>query len=275
MYRWAALGGGALLASVIASGCTTSEDRVRARAASDFACDESLININPVEGTTTYRAEGCGQHATYTCDYRGGICTHDEGPADVIAQARAAKPNDEASRAEGNATATDGGAKPLGEAPEGGAGFAFAATEDAIRAACEAAGHTYTTGSPGSGVCDGAAVDVGAPARVRVVYCASKACAIAVGLAVEHDENLTSAIVRWRRALVEKYGQASRIESDVPDECEHDLAACLADHRAKLQVVWDWPSHKRITLAPMVSASGKGGIVINYAWPEAGRPPGL
>ena len=51
------------------AGChSTSVEVVRAHAADDFACAESKVQVTPEKDKGSFRAEGCGKHATYTCE---------------------------------------------------------------------------------------------------------------------------------------------------------------------------------------------------------------
>ena len=48
------------------SGCVDAEDVARTRAANDFGCAESAVEITNIGGTS-YRAHGCGKSAVYNC----------------------------------------------------------------------------------------------------------------------------------------------------------------------------------------------------------------
>jgi hypothetical protein len=48
------------------AGCFTYEDAVRTRAANEFNCAEEKVTVTDV-GAKGFRANGCGQGATYVC----------------------------------------------------------------------------------------------------------------------------------------------------------------------------------------------------------------
>jgi hypothetical protein len=55
-----------LVVVTLASGCGAMEAITTTRAANDFGCPEGDVHLSNVGGTS-FRADGCGQSATYTC----------------------------------------------------------------------------------------------------------------------------------------------------------------------------------------------------------------
>ena len=55
--------------SVVA--CVSAQGTAQTRAANDFACPEAQVIVTSIGGTS-YKAEGCGKSATYTCSASDG-----------------------------------------------------------------------------------------------------------------------------------------------------------------------------------------------------------
>jgi hypothetical protein len=232
---------------------------VRARAASDFGCSDSEIEVERVPGSS-YRATGCGQTNLYTCEPgRGGdpVCVSDNA-------------NPRSTREEPRASAPPGPpASPLRDPSSGAGGFVFGASEDDARRTCEQAGHAYSADAAGHGSCAGLAAEVGGPARAGLTYCAGKLCAVSLKVARAPQEDVARTLARWKAAVSEKYGDATASHSNVPDECRDDLTFCLIHRSASVRFDWQWRSGQRITLSPQVDDSQTAWVNISYMAPEA------
>jgi hypothetical protein len=252
-----------------ASGCTGYASTVRARAASDFGCSESEITVDDIPGST-YRATGCGQTNEYTCMMGHGdvVCVRDNAQTRGDAPSPAAQP---AAPSSARPAAT------LGEPPSGAGGFTFGSGEDDARHACEQAGHVYGAASAGSASCDGVASDIGSPARAGLTYCGGKLCTVSLRIDLGSGENLARALMRWKAALVERYGDATGSQVNVPNGCEQDVTPCLLDRSGAIRFDWKWKSLQRISLSPQVDDAKKAWVTISYTAPEATRAkaPGL
>ncbi|HEY3357742.1 MAG TPA: hypothetical protein VGQ83_31100 [Polyangia bacterium] len=67
------------------SGCATMAGTVQARAAVDFGCNESAVQVAELPGNA-FRATGCGQEASYSCtppppERAGFTCTREAASA--------------------------------------------------------------------------------------------------------------------------------------------------------------------------------------------------
>jgi hypothetical protein len=194
-------------------------------------------------GTRTWTAECQGK--TYYCSMHGG------GRAGTSQVSCKENTSDSASAAQGAPSASQADApktEPPETAPAGAGGFAFGATEEEAKRICEAAGHRYTSMSPGRGACDGVAADVGLPAKAQFEYCREKACGVALVLPLRDGESLAQAVIHWKSKLSEKYGTPTSATGSIPSDCQDDLSSCLADGRATVDIVWKWPSGQLIVL---------------------------
>jgi hypothetical protein len=254
------------LIMIAATGCSM-EATVRARAVVDLACEDSPIEVEEVSGAT-YMATGCGRSAQYTCA-NGNTCVYDDPrPVEALAESRAsAKTQQEPAGA---------APKPaLRTPPDGAGGFKFGMTEDDARSACESSNHAYAATEPRRASCDGAVSAVGAPATAGLTFCDGKLCSITLEIAPTPQEALLQAILRWKGALVERYGGPTSSSGDVPLECQDDVNACLLDRRAKVAVVWSWPSRRSITLVPNVQQPDQVHVRIVYSATIQPAAPGL
>ncbi len=205
---------------------------VETRAGNEFGCGS--VDVEEL-GSQSYRANGCGRTAIYTCvrtGWGGVVCEHDE----------AVHSSSSTSRTTNTANATVAERRP-GQAapPTGAAGFNFGITPEQAKTACEEAGHVFSGTE-----CDGLAVDLGQSGRARFRFCTGKLCAITITL--EHKgETLEQSVIRWKRGLVDKYGAPWKNDSTMPPGCS-DLANCVATHLGSVRIAWTWPSHHAIEL---------------------------
>jgi hypothetical protein len=251
---------------IAATGCSM-EATVRARAVVDLGCEDSPIEVEEVSGAT-YMATGCGRSAQYTCADRNTCVYDDPRPMQALAQSReSAKPPQEPAGAKATQTA-------LRDPPDGAGGFKFGMSEDDTRSACESSSHVYASTAPQRASCDGVASAVGAPATAGLTFCDGKLCSITLEIATP-QETLLQAILRWKGALVERYGGPTSSGGDVPLECQNDVNACLVDRRAKVVVVWSWPSRRSITLVPNVQQPDQAHVRIVYSATILSAAPGL
>ncbi|MGD0524212.1 MAG: hypothetical protein ABSE49_03655 [Polyangiaceae bacterium] len=246
-----------------ALGCA-AQNEVLSLAADDLSCPSSHLHVDKL-GASSYLVTGCGQAEQYTCErqiepYEHLACARDSaGSAPLIAvEAPAAPP-------------------PLLEPPTGAGGFTFGATEDETRRACEQAGHTFAHAPDGSGTCDGEAADIGARAHATIGFCEGRVCGVTLQIDLAAGENPARALVRWKAALVAKYGGPSATRADIPSDCEADVTTCLADKSGAIRFYWQWPSRVRIALWPQVDDAQRGSVRIAYIGPRpaAAKAPGL
>ncbi len=232
-------------AALVVGACATGSGIVRERAANEFSCDESEVEVEAIGGNS-YRATGCGQEATYTCrsryEYTGLSgqsmpCVHDEDVATAVK---------ESGRAAASAAAKP--ALPKAKEPHGAAGFAFGDGADAVQAACESSGHKYESTSADHATCDGMPQDIGVSGHALFRYCAGHLCLVTLVLE-PGAKQLEKSVVSLKTALAAKYGTPGASLSVVPPSCLSDLAACIKSDDAKVRLEWTWPSRSGIVLA--------------------------
>jgi hypothetical protein len=244
-------------------GCV-AESQVRSLAADDLGCPSSHIQIEQLGGST-YLAKGCGMVEQYDCSthhepYRRLVCERETASYGATIEASPPAPS-----------------PALLGAPNGGGGFLFGATEDDARRTCEQAGHTYAREADGSGTCDGVAADVGAPAHATVGFCDGKVCGVTLQVDLAPGESPARALVRWKGALVERYGGPSTTRTNIPSQCEADVTPCLVDRTGTIRFYWQWPSRERIALWPQIDDAQRASVSIAYIGPRkpSGKTPGL
>ncbi len=67
-----------LVLAMATAGChSTAVEVVRSIASTDLACPEAKIQVKPAQEKGTYRADGCGKNAMYTC---GGWDSYSQAP---------------------------------------------------------------------------------------------------------------------------------------------------------------------------------------------------
>jgi hypothetical protein len=241
-----------------------AESQVRSLAAGDLDCPSSDIQIEQLGGSA-YLAKGCGMVEQYDCKnrhygYHDLVCereTQSYGP--TVGAAPTAPP------------------PTLLGAATGGGGFVFGATEDDARRTCEQAGHTYAHEADGSGTCDGVAADVGAPARATFGFCDGKVCGVTLQIDLAPGESPARALVRWKEALVQRYGGPSATRTNMPSQCESDVTPCLVDRTGTIRFYWQWPSRERIALWPEIDDAQRATMSIAYIGPRkpSAKTPGL
>jgi hypothetical protein len=243
----------ALVAVAMATaGCTL--ENIRRRAANDLQCNAQTVQVED-DGDGRYVASGCGDSATYyTVGRYGGII----GPIDTAKPEVAPAP------------------RQLLESPSGAGGFAFGASEELTRRACLQAGHVYTRDAAGLATCDGVAADVGAPARATFTYCEGGLCRVSLDVGIAPAEDPSRALVRWKTALVDKYGSPSDSRADIPGSCSRNVTPCLLAKSGSISFDWQWASRERITLSTEVDDSARPWLNIVYvAAPSKPNAPGL
>ncbi|HEY3822703.1 MAG TPA: hypothetical protein VGL81_36310 [Polyangiaceae bacterium] len=245
--------GGAL---ACAAGCVVPEREVRVRAASDFGCGDSQIQVEQL-GASTYLATGCGQSDQYTCETRWKdlVCARDVA-ASTAWQTDSLQPRPPA---------------PLLDPPPGAGGFAFGASEDDARRACEQAGHAYAPGENGHASCNGLAAEIGAPASATLDYRDGKVSAVWLQIALVPNENIARALTRWKAALVGQYGGPSASLVTVPSTCVDDVTPCLLDRSGSIRFDWRW-RERLISVAPQVDGSTRPSVIIEYVALPQVRP---
>jgi hypothetical protein len=257
-----------LFVLVASTGCNLAEGTVRARAVVDLDCEDSQLEVEEVSGST-YMATGCGRSAQYTCaNYR--TCVYDDPrPLEALTQST------ESAKARQEPVRTNPKPATLREPPDGAGGFKFGMSEDDVRSACESSNHAYASAAPEHASCDGVASDVGAPATAGLIFCDGKLCNITLEIESTGQETLLQGLLRWKGALVERYGGPTSSGGEVPLECQGDESACLVDRRAKVVVLWSWPSRRSITLVPNVEQPDQAHVRIVYSATSRRAAPGL
>jgi hypothetical protein len=218
-------------------GCGGMSNTAQERAANDFGCSD--VDVENVGGQS-FTATGCGRSATYTCVRTatwGVACEHDDAPSSSPSRAVS-------SNVPTTPVATSV-ATPLRTAPTGVAGFAFGMAPDEAKTICEGAKHTFTlTGAEAK--CDGFGIDLGVPGVAKLRFCSGKLCTTTLTLE-RNGETLEQSVVRWKRAIIDKYGTQTENHSSVPPGCS-ELASCISNNMGSVRVVWSWPSRESIEL---------------------------
>lgn len=119
-----------------------------------------------------------------------------------------------------------------------------------------------------SSTCDALPTEVGQPAKATLRFCAGKLCGLA--LIIERpSETLEQSVLRWKRALLDKYGRQTATKNEVPSDCK-DLASCALAHRATVSIEWK-PSGEAIALSVIdTNAAGADapkavGVLVSYS----------
>lgn len=260
-----------LFAPVLLAGCNRLEGAVRARAASDFSCDESEVEVEEVSGTT-YRASGCGKSNEYTCSPQSAavgigatLCVSDNANPSVAGGGVPAVPTPVAPAAPQFVP---------GDPPSGAGGFALGASEADTRRACEQAGHGYQVTASPHGTCDGLVAEVGAPARAELTFCAGTLCAVALVVDPVGGESLPRALAHWKAAVSEKYGPPTNADLKIPSSCNDDVTPCLVDGTGAIRYRWQWPSRQLIVVSPQFDAARHPHVRLSYEL-GAAKSPGL
>lgn len=225
---------------------------VHDRAVADLGCTE--VRVEHVAGGT-FEATGCGKTATYTCVNQS--CVHDDATSQKGTTTGASAPA-------GTAQTASARLAP----PAGAGGFDLGSTDAQARAACESAGHACASNGASS-TCDGLPTEVGPPAKAALRFCAGKLCGVA--LTIERPtETLEQSVLRWKRALLDKYGRQTATKNEVPSDCK-DLASCALTHRATVSIEWNWPTGESIALS-VVNTNANGAddpnavvVVVSYS----------
>jgi hypothetical protein len=171
------------------------------------------------------------------------------------AAAAAARPSATAPRAQST----------LAGAPTGAGGFEFHASAEDVRRACEQAAHTYAQATGGPDTCDGLPSGIGAPAHAALTYCEGKLCVVSLSTDLVGGASLGPALMRWRVALTERYGNPTTTRSDVPSSCSTDVTPCLMDGTGHISFEWRWPSGEGIALSHEVDAGGRPHVRLTYS----------
>lgn len=233
--------------ALCALGCArigpTAESAARIRAAEEFGCPEEQVRTYVVSDPTIHVA-ACGHEATYTC------------PSNSVGRLHF----DRACIREAE-TPPEGVAR----APTGAGGFRFGASAEQVKAVCKEAGFQYEGKDP-EAQCSGTPVDVGAPGRVRAVYCADAVCEIDVVLSPTTQSGYLDLYRSVRDRLVGRYGKPHSTKKDV-ERCRADPAACVVSGDASFEYGWSWPSRHSVTLLTR-AIDGSAHVVISYVAPE-------
>ena len=231
--------------ALLALGCgagPTAASVARTRAAAEFGCPEELVWTEVVSGPTIH-ATACGHEATYTCppsaDGRGHFtraCIREpDGPHGDAAQT-----------------------------PSGGGGVRFGASAEQVKTVCQEAGFQYEGKDPDA-QCSGTPVDLGAPGRVRPVFCGGAVCEIDVVLSPPPSGYL-DVYRSLRDRLVGRYGKPHSTKKDT-DRCHSDATACVVSGDASFGYRWQWPSRHSVTLLTR-AIDGSARVVISFVAPE-------
>ncbi len=106
----------------------------------------------------------------------------------------------------------------LRKSPSAAGGFSFGSSEEDTRQICLQAGHVYATGAAGLATCDGTAADVGGPARATFTYCDGELCGVSLDVGLAPAEDPSRSLLRWKNALVDKYGSPSDSDENIPGQ---------------------------------------------------------
>jgi hypothetical protein len=251
--------------------CSTMRGVVRERSAHELDCPEDEIDVESIGGTS-YRAEGCGSTATYTCI--GSVCVRDDPPGearnepDPVATPKPGDSQETASRT------------PASDPPPGAGGFEFGAARKVAQAACVEEGYEWKALGKGTYTCSGVVKGVDlADASTELSFCRATLCRIVItGKAPEGSGWMTTA-VGLLKVLVAKYGEAAERDVRIPQSCvkERGSPDCIERGDASLRVLWTWPTAQRIELFAGIPDGSQGpAIQIAYTSPSsAPRAEGL
>jgi hypothetical protein len=248
----------------------------RARAASDFGCDENQIDVTALGGTS-YSAEGCGSSRVYDCAigdigrygyWKDFVCVP-ETPSPSSTPADAKK------TAAGPASSTDA---PKGidvTAPTGAAGFTFGSTVDATKAACEEK-FAWTAFAADTFECGGTPKTIGPAARSVLKFCGEGLCkaVFLVRPASAESSEWLHQFVALKGTLVGKYGEPVE-DRAVPSSCTGDILACVRDGLAHVKYSWTFRDGTYIVLVLGAAPGPEPVIRLTYGRAEGAQAPAL
>lgn len=244
---WSLTLGCALALSLI--GCGGSEGQLRARAAVDLDC-KSDLTLTRIDSLTQV-AEGCQRRAVYieSCRNRN-TCTWVLNSEVNASGSAPSAPSP--SRSE---TPPDSS-----EIPEEAVGFRFGMTQEEARAACETAGHLWST-EGGRGKCSGLPVEVGLRAQANAKFCDTRLCGLTVSGEVTEDSG-TAFLAIWS-ALREKYGVPREKRTVLPSSCRDQFVRCVLDGQAEFRAKWVWKDGSKLE-AELKPEGEAAALVIRY-----------
>jgi hypothetical protein len=258
-----------LAAASVLAGCYGNFAGVaRTRAANDFGCEESQIEITSLGGTS-YGAEGCGSHQVNDCalsDVRGtgsAVCVPENAPSTGgQAASRPASPTDVPKR-------TDAAA------PAGAAGFAFGSTIDATRAACEEK-FAWTSSAADVFECSGTPRTIGPAARTLLKFCGEGLCRaiFLVRPGSDASSDWLHEFVALKGTLVGKYGPPVE-DKTVPSSCVDDIVPCVRDGSAHVKDSWTFHDGTYIVLVLSNPPGSDTLIRMTYGRPDPAQAPAL
>jgi hypothetical protein len=154
----------------------------------------------------------------------------------------------------------------------GAAGFTFGESRAEAEQSCRASGHLWSATSAGLGVCNGAPIDTGLPGEVIVGFCGDgRVCDVAMAVIPKdrRSDGWLDGFTRIQRALRQKYGEPANRVANIPKECREDIAPCLDDARAAVEVTWQWRSGQRVALRMGKLDDGSGDVAIRLRYQDA------
>jgi len=258
-----------LVALSLLSGCSTAVGTVRSRAAFDFECTESEVEVANITGTS-YSASGCGHEGTYTCSRSAQsgvtneiICVSDDTPQ-TAAKAFSGEQKQKSQPSE----AAVAPAAPATDAPVGAVGFEFGMTEEGAKEVCEKAGNSWTKLDQQHSECSGAPVALAFNAVARVRFCSKKICVIQLAIEPEAKDGLATAFKTAYAGLHSKYGpKTSGSLMLVPACAGIAFRDCIVDEQVKIDLNWRWRTGESIALfsgPSRIGPEGPPGLYLYY-----------
>jgi len=152
-------------------------------------------------------------------------------------------------------------------------GYGFAATREAVEAACTAGGGTFTTTGPDAFECPSAQARGSDAPIVTLRFCADVLCEVEATYPVvpptfhEWAERYDAIEHHLRRQL----GAPVQQQRAMTDACATDYRACLAAESTAFYALWKWPDASQVWLR----STPEGTVRLTYtgAKPVEAEPP--
>lgn len=158
--------------------------------------------------------------------------------------------------------------------PSGAAGFRFGTTLQEAAATCSQAGFDWLVAvtNPNKGKCTGVPAKVGLDVAFIEACASGKVCDIFF-LQTLDPANPTQWVTEFlakEKALEAHYGKPSVRRHTLPKNCYSNLADCIENTRAALDVGWTWGAGEHVFLSVNVT-KGVPRLVLSYATAESTR----
>jgi hypothetical protein len=153
--------------------------------------------------------------------------------------------------------------KPTSPPPRAEAGFVFGQTRKQAMSSCTT--RAVWRRVDGNYACTEPVESPGFEGSPVLSFCDDSLCA--VGIAVTPPttdfQSWDAAFARMRAVLVQRHGEPTRSDEQIPDECKSDkLVECLDSGAAKRELSWQWDAH--VVLLRMSRKHGGGPSAIRF-----------